>query len=47
MTEKHKFGGNWKKERLRQIEKNLKAYATIINNKYFLFAYIAASTGYI
>jgi len=45
MTEKHKFGGNWTEEKLKRVEKYLKAYATIMNNQNFRFAYIDAFAG--
>ncbi|MBA7536115.1 hypothetical protein ES705_28377 [subsurface metagenome] len=45
MTEKHKFGGNWTKEKLERVEKYLKAYATIMNKQNFRFAYIDAFAG--
>lgn len=45
MTETHKFGGNWTEEKLKQVEKYLKAYATIMNKQNFRFAYIDAFAG--
>jgi len=45
MTEAHKFGGNWTKEKLKRVEKYLKAYATIMNKQNFRFAYIDAFAG--
>jgi len=45
MTEKHKFGGNWTEEKLKRVEKYLKAYATIMNKQNFRFAYIDAFAG--
>ena len=49
MTETHEFGGNWTEEKLKRVEKYLKAYATIMNKQNFRFAYIDAfaGTGYI
>ena len=49
MTETHGFGGNWTEEKLKRVEKYLKAYATIMNKQNFRFAYIDAfaGTGYI
>jgi three-Cys-motif partner protein len=40
VTEIHKFGGNWTEEKLKRVEKYLKAYATIMNKQNFRFAYI-------
>ena len=45
MTETHGFGGNWTEEKLKRVEKYLKAYATIMNKKKFRFAYIDAFAG--
>jgi len=45
MTETHKFGGNWTEEKLKRVEKYLKAYATIMNKQNFHFAYIDAFAG--
>lgn len=45
MTEKHKFGGIWTEEKLKRVEKYLKAYATIMNKQNFRFAYIDAFAG--
>ena len=49
MTEIHEFGGNWTEEKLKRVEKYLRAYATIMNKQKFQFAYIDAfaGTGYI
>jgi three-Cys-motif partner protein len=51
MTETHGFGGSWTEKKLKQVEKYLKAYATIMNKhkQKFRFAYIDAfaGTGYI
>ena len=38
MTEIHLFGGSWTEEKLKRVEKYLKAYATIMNKKNFRFA---------
>ena len=38
MTETHGLGGNWTEEKLKRVEKYLKAYATIMNKKNFRFA---------
>ena len=40
MTETHGFGGSWTEEKLKRVEKYLKAYATIMNKQNFRFAYI-------
>ena len=45
MTDAHKFGGNWTGEKLKRVEKYLKAYATIMNKQNFRFAYIDAFSG--
>jgi len=45
MTKTHGFGGNWTEEKLKRVEKYLKAYATIMNKKNFRFAYIDAFAG--
>ncbi|MDO9567604.1 MAG: three-Cys-motif partner protein TcmP [Candidatus Desulfaltia sp.] len=45
MTETHGFGGNWTEEKLKRVEKYLKAYATIMNKQNFRFAYIDAFAG--
>ncbi len=45
MTEKHEFGGIWTEEKLKMVEKYLKAYAVIMNNHNFRFAYIDAFAG--
>ena len=45
MTETYGFGGGWTEEKLKRIEKYLKAYATIRNKKNFRFAYIDAFAG--
>jgi len=45
MTEKHEFGGTWTEEKLKRVEKYLKAYATIMNKQNFRFAYIDAFAG--
>jgi three-Cys-motif partner protein len=49
MIEEHKFGGDWTEEKLKRLEKYLKAYAVIMNNQPFGFDYIDAfaGTGYI
>ncbi len=49
MIEEHKFGGDWTEEKLKRVEKYLKAYATIMNRQRFGFEYIDAfaGTGYI
>ncbi len=44
MTETHGFGSSWTEEKLKQVEKYLKAYAAIMNKKNFRFAYIDAFT---
>ncbi len=45
MTETHGFGGSWTEEKLKRVEKYLKAYATIMNKQNFRFAYIDAFVG--
>jgi len=45
MKEKHEFGGKWTEEKLKRVEKYLKAYATIMNKQNFLFSYIDAFAG--
>ena len=45
MIEKHEFGGSWTDEKLKMVEKYLKAYAVIMNNHNFRFAYIDAFAG--
>jgi len=45
MSENYQFGGNWTTEKLKQVEKYLKAYATIMNKQQFRFAYIDAFAG--
>ena len=45
MTETNKFGGNWTEEKLKRVEKYLKAYAIIMNKQKFRFAYIDAFAG--
>ncbi len=35
MIEKHEFGGNWTEEKLKMVEKYLKAYVVIMNNHNF------------
>ncbi|PXF59287.1 MAG: hypothetical protein C4B58_04010 [Deltaproteobacteria bacterium] len=45
MIETHEFGGNWTEEKLKRVEKYLKAYATIMNKQNFRFAYIDAFAG--
>ena len=45
MTETHGFGGDWTEEKLKRVEKYLKAYATIMNKQNFRFAYIDAFAG--
>ncbi len=45
MTETHGFGGGWTEEKLKRVEKHLKAYATIMNKQKFRFAYIDAFAG--
>jgi len=37
MTETHGFGGKWTEERLKRVEKYLKAYAAIMNKQNFRF----------
>ncbi len=39
MTEKHEFGGSWTEEKLKMVEKYLKAYAVVMNKHNFRFAY--------
>jgi hypothetical protein len=38
MTETHGFGGNWTEEKLKRVEKYLKAYTAIMNKQNFLSA---------
>ncbi len=45
MIKTPKFGGNWTEEKLKRVEKYLKAYATIMNKQNFRFAYIDAFAG--
>ena len=45
MTETHGFGGNWTEEKLKRVEKYLKAYAAIMKKQKFRFAYIDAFAG--
>ena len=45
MTETHGFGGSWTEEKLKRVEKYLKAYATIMNKQKFRSAYIDAFAG--
>ena len=45
MKQEHKFGGDWTEQKLKHVEKYLKAYATIMNRQYFKFAYIDAFAG--
>ena len=39
------FGGNWTREKLERVRKYLKAYATIMKDRNFHFAYIDAFAG--
>ncbi|GEM_PF-3762934 len=45
MNEKHELGGSWTEEKLKMVEKYLKAYTVIMNNRNFRFAYIDAFAG--
>ncbi len=45
MTKKHSFGGSWTEDKLKRVEKYLKAYATIMNKMNYRFAYIDAFAG--
>jgi len=38
MAETHGFGGSWTEEKLKRIEKYMKAYAAIMNKRNFRFA---------
>ena len=42
MTKTYKFGGDWTEEKLKRVEKYLKAYAAIMNKQNFRLAYIDA-----
>lgn len=42
---RQKFGGSWTEEKLEMIKKYLVAYATIMNQKKFKFAYVDAFAG--
>ena len=39
MIKTPKFGGNWTEEKLKRVEKYLKAYAIAMNKQNFRFAY--------